>query len=176
MPATSSALRDAARTASPAGGADHGGLPAVPFRGPQLRLVVATICGKRLECRLALAACVFELCPSGHDGCESMSSVSLGGLVWFADGDALAASELLNVDMDSPVTALSRQQSGHHDCSRVVPIALSAVTLGRRDKHPAVIHSSAIRSSTSSRTSHRPSRWSVDKNRCHRMSGVVGRG
>ncbi len=37
VPATSSALQGAAKPASPAGGVDHGGLPAVPFRGPRLR-------------------------------------------------------------------------------------------------------------------------------------------
>ena len=38
------------------------------------------------------------------------------------------------MDTDSPVTALSRHQSGHCNGSRGGAYALSAVTLGRRDK------------------------------------------
>jgi hypothetical protein len=59
---------------------------------------------------------------------------SLGGLVWFSDGDALAVSELLTVDLHSPVTLLADTRLDTTTALVVVPSGLSVVTLGRRKK------------------------------------------
>jgi len=56
--------------------------------------------------------------------------------VWFSDGDALAISELLNVDLHSPVTHLADTRLDTTTALVVVPSGLSVVTLGRRKKTP----------------------------------------
>ena len=65
--------------------------------GPALRTVVL----------LSVGVSPSLLESSGHDGWESVFLVFSGGPVWFADGDVLAASELLDINMDSSMTALS---------------------------------------------------------------------